>query len=265
MISEALTLGIVQGITEWLPVSSEGMVVLVQHFFFGGGSLGDTIRFALFLHLGTVLAAIVYFRSDIVALIKDLFQYRGLPQEKKNPLVFYIVATLIGGIVGIGILSLLDSAESILATSGMWVNMLLGAALAVTGVLQLSKGKGGEKREGDVRFIDGVLVGLGQALAVIPGISRSGTTVAALLLRGYGDDASLKLSFIAGIPLIVAGNIILNTELFALSLENVVTLLASCAFGLATIHLLLAAARRIQFGWLLLGCAALLIAAGFVG
>jgi undecaprenyl-diphosphatase len=261
---EALTLGIVQGIAEWLPVSSEGMIVLVQHVFFGGGSLGDVIRFALFLHLGTVLAAIVYFRADILTLIKRLFRYASLSQEERRPLVFYLLSTLIGGGVGLGVLILLESAESVLATSGMWVNILLGVTLAITGALQLTKGKGGEKREGDVRTIDGVLIGLAQAVAVVPGISRSGTTVATLLLRGYGDDASLKLSFIAGIPLIIAGNIVLNTNLFVLSFENIVALLASFAFGLATIHILLIAARRIQFGWFLLAFAILLIVAGFV-
>ncbi|MBC8464963.1 MAG: undecaprenyl-diphosphate phosphatase [Parcubacteria group bacterium] len=265
MISEALTLGIVQGITEWLPVSSEGMVVLAQHFFFGGGSLGDTIRFALFLHLGTVLAAIVYFRTDIATLGKNLFQYQKLSQEKKNLLIFYIVATLIGGLVGMGVLFLLDSAESVLAMSGMWVNILLGVTLAITGVLQFSKGKGGEKQEDDVRVIDGVMIGFAQALAVVPGISRSGTTVATLLLRGYEDEVALKLSFIAGIPLVIAGNILLNAERFVPSPENLIALLASFAFGFATIHLLLIVARRIQFGWLLLAFAALLIVAGFVG
>jgi undecaprenyl-diphosphatase len=234
-------LGIVQGIAEWLPVSSEGMIVLVQHVFFGGGSLGDVIRFALFLHLGTVLAAIVYFRADILTLIKRLFRYASLSQEERRPLVFYLLSTLIGGGVGLGVLILLESAESVLATSGMWVNILLGVTLAITGALQLTKGKGGEKREGDVRTIDGVLI-----------------------VRGYVDEAALTLSFIAGIPLVIAGNIILNAELFTFSLSHGIALLASFAFGLATIHILLIAARRIQFGWFLLAFAILLIVAGFV-
>ncbi len=262
---EALTLGIVQGIAEWLPVSSEGMVVLVQHLFFGGGSLGDVIRFALFLHLGTVLAAIVYFRRDISTLIRNLFRYSKLSREEQRPIIFYILATLIGGGVGLVVFSLVEKSEVLFVGSGVWVNVFLGIALATTGILQLTKGKGGEKREGEVKVIDGILVGLAQALAVIPGISRSGTTVAALLMRGYSDESALRLSFITGIPLVIAGNIILNAQFFSPTLEHMAALLASFAFGLATIHLLLIAARRIQFGWFLLAFAALLIAAGFVG
>ena len=129
------------------------------------------------------------------------------------------------------------------------VIIALGFLLLITGLLQIKKRGGGEKTNKDITWRDSVLLGVVQGFAAFPGLSRSGLTVSALLLRKFNDDVALKLSFILSLPIVLAGNILLNLGGFALNTENLVALLASFIFGLATIHIMLKFAKRIQFGW----------------
>src|SRR3989339_2261259 len=101
---EQIILGIIQGIAEWLPISSEGLIILVKSNFFSQATLGENIRLALFLHLGTFLAALIYFRKDVFSLFNALFNFKKSEAETKKLFRFLIGATLISGILGLTLL-----------------------------------------------------------------------------------------------------------------------------------------------------------------
>ena len=260
---EQIILGIVQGVTEWLPVSSEGATILIQVNFFGGSdNVTDLVRQALFLHLGTFFAALVYFWKDVVGVVRTLFNYRAAESSQQNLLKFLVIATLLSG--GIGIVLLNWLAISDLGATAKTINIVVGVLLLVTAFLQIKAGSGGLRSLSDVNSSDSVLLGVVQGLATLPGLSRSGLTVSTLLIRKVQDDLSLKLSFLLSLPIVLGGNILLNLKGFALSGEMLVGLLFSFVFGLLTIHLLLKLAKRINFGYFVLVFAILVLVSVFV-
>ena len=102
---EQIILGIVQGITEWLPVSSEGVIVLIaKNFLKEGITIETVVKQALFLHLGTFLAALVYFRKDVLSLIKTLFNYKSAKIQTQKIFKFLLISFLISGFLGFALL-----------------------------------------------------------------------------------------------------------------------------------------------------------------
>jgi undecaprenyl-diphosphatase len=249
---EQIILGIIQGVFEWLPVSSEGVITLIKTNFFQEEGISQIIRFSLFLHLGTFLSALIYFRQDVGRLLKALVAYKKTNEEDKNILVFLLIATIISGTFGFLLLQTLIHFEESIQFSARIINLLIGFLLLITAGLQLRKKQEGIKKISNLKIKDGILLGLMQGLAVLPGLSRSGLTVSTLLLRKFKDTVSLKLSFLMSLPIVLAGNIVLNLEYFTLSSVNLIGLLFSFLFGIATIHLLLKFAQKVNFGWFIL-------------
>ncbi len=181
---QALLLGIVQGLTEFLPVSSSG------HLEIGHALLGvdtsNNLLFALVVHFATVLSTVVVFRKDITELLKGLLAF------KWNDETIY-VSKLIVSSVPVLILGLLfqDEIEQ-LFTSNL---ILVGSMLLVTGIL-LSLTHFAKKTDGKITFFKAIIIGIAQALAVIPGISRSGATIATGLLLGSKRENVAKFSFL---------------------------------------------------------------------
>ena len=226
-VLQAFVIGVVQGITEWLPVSSQGVVILVQDIFFDNILTGDfLIELAILLHLGTTLAAIIYFRHSIVALLKELRHLHGNHPDPHKGIVgwttgllrfdggdkamqrlgsFLIVATIVSGVVGLVLLRILrqviqdDSNES----NGAIFMLVIGIALLVTAFLQYNKKQGGRRETKDLNVRDALFIGFIQGFAVIPGLSRSGTTTAGLLMRNFKNSHSLKISFLMSIPVVL--------------------------------------------------------------
>ncbi len=260
---EEIMLGAAQGIAEWLPISSEGLILFLKANIGGSFTIGETIRLALFLHLGTFLAALIYFRKEVFSLLRDLFRYKKADSVRKRILNFYIIATAISGLLGFIILHLIEGVEDQLIVAGRTAIIILGLLLLVTGFIQIARGRGGEKNYEDIKFTDGIIVGVSQGLAVFPGLSRSGLTVSALLMRKFQDTVSLRLSFILSLPIVLGGNILLNLDKFSFSSANLISLAASFVFGIATIHLFLRVAEKIQFGWFVLGFATLVFVSAF--
>ena len=250
-MQEGIILGIIQGITEWLPVSSEGILVLVQTNIFGA-DLTEAVRFALFLHVGTFFAALLYLRKDVVNVFK---------QERRNVLVFLLVATVISGILGYVILLSLENIQDFV---GKGINVGIGALLIGTALLQLKKKTVGYKSDRDITYLDGILLGIVQGVAALPGLSRSGLTVGTLLLRKFDDMHALRLSFLMSLPVVLGANIVLRIEDFAISQEMLVAAAFSFAFGLLTIHLLLSLAKKINFGYFVFIFGLLTIASTFI-
>lgn len=263
---ESIILGIIQGIAEWLPVSSEGMIFLVKtNFFNSGEGIKEIASLALFLHFGTFLAALVYFRKDVLKLIKTLFDYKDANKEDKKVFWFLVITTLLSGSLGYGLLSLADSlAEDNLENVTKMVTIGVGVLLLFTAWLQIRAKRGGDRREASLNTGDSISLGLVQALAALPGLSRSGLTVSALLLKKFNEESALKLSFLMSLPIVLAGNIILNLNEFVLTAESLLGLLFSFGFGLLTIKLLLKMAKKINFGYFVLAFGILMILAGLM-
>ena len=253
MMWEQIILGMIQGIAEWLPVSSEGLLVLAKtHLWPGQENIEALIQQALSLHLGTFLAALVYLRKDVVRLIKALGRFRSQSQETQNLIIFLLVSTLISGILGLMLIKLLSHVMDTFHNTGKLITLLIGLLLLGTGFLQLRAKKDGLKEIKDLNIVDGVVLGFVQGLAALPGLSRSGLTVSAFLLRKFDKIQALKLSFLMSLPIVLGGNIILNFHDFIWSSSIITGIAASFFFGLATIHLLLKLAQKINFGYFVL-------------
>lgn len=235
---EGLILGMVQGITEWLPISSEGVLTLVGMKFFGK-DLSTSVSMAVFLHLGTFLAALFYFRKDVRNLLKV---------GKRRLFLFLVFATLVTALVGTPLF--IFSIKSLGVVSSDFVIGLIGFFLIITGLIQFKKPEDVFKTERQVELTDSLIAGASQGLAVLPGFSRSGLTTASLLFRKFKDTEALKLSFLMSLPAVLFGNIALT--IFGLSVEydlsSFVALATSFVVGLFAISFLLKISRKINFG-----------------
>lgn len=237
---EYLILGLLQGITEWLPVSSQGQTILVSQAF--GIPLETALDLSIWLHSGTLLAAIYYFRKDL----KGLFSL-----EKRYLLRFLFISTFFTAVVG-GPLYLFFKA-SFSQTAGELVIAAIGILLIVTGLLQ-KKVKPKERKEGSVNDKDAIISGISQGFAALPGISRSGTTTSLLLFRGFDSDSALRLSFLMSIFAVSAAEIGLQVRGgFVFSNAAIVAMLAAFATGLISIGALIKIAKNMDFWKFLVG------------
>ena len=244
---EQLILGIVQGIVEWLPISSEGMIFIIKNNFFPGTGFEETIKLALFLHLGTFFAALIYLRKDVLKLIKTLFDYKGSKTEDKRVLGFMIIATLISGIFGLLLIKFV--APSIDLLTGRIINGGIGLLLLVTGYLELKSKTDGIRKNKDLTRNDSIALGFAQGAAVFPGLSRSGLTISAFLLRKFDKTSALRLSFLLSLPIVLIGNILWNFKDLTLLSGMFFGLITSFVFGLITIHGLIKISKKINFGY----------------
>ena len=265
---ETIILGLTQGIAEWLPISSEGAIVAIKNTFFPTGLLlSDTIKLALFLHFGTFMAALIYFRKDVWTLIQAFFKPKESSPENRKVLFFLIISTLISGGLGFLLFKSLAEFESQIETGSAFINLFVAALLFITAFLQLVAKKDSAswrtKNEENLTTKDGIILGLVQGFAVLPGLSRSGLTVSTLLLKKFNDTVALRLSFLMSMPIVLLGNIILVLPTFSFSFNALISLVAAFASGLLTIHLLLRLSKKINFGYFALLFGVLLIISVF--
>lgn len=198
---QALLLGVVQGLTEFLPISSSGHLALLQHHMPGIST--PFLLFEVVVHLGTVCAVVLVLRRRVALLLRALASWLpgvdpGLASDVDRRLVLWIaIASLPTAAIG---LLLRDSVESALHRPA-WV----GAALLVTAVLLVGSERIGSRTRGPAQlgWLDAVVVGTAQGLAVIPGISRSGATIAAGLGRGLGAEIAVEFSLLISLPAVV--------------------------------------------------------------
>src|SRR3989344_5463260 len=251
---EQFILGFIQGVFEWIPISSEGVLILVQSNFFNNLNIDSILKIALLLHLGTFFAALIYFRKDVKELFIALKNYKH--------------STIDSGIIGFVIYKFVLNAAKNFTLSSKIITITIGIFLLITGYLLLTSSK---KRVYDnnrtiynLTIVDSLLLGFVQGIAVLPGLSRSGLTVSSLLLRNVDDKTSLRLSFLMSLPIVLAANIFLNFKDLILIKEFYIALFFSFIFGLATIHLLMKFAEKVKFGWFVILMALMMILAGFI-
>ena len=265
-----IVLGVVQGVSEWLPVSSKTQVSIASTFLFGL-SLKEAYALGLYLEAGTIIAATYYFRREVWGVLKALVG-RG-DDEGRLLLKFLEIVTLFTAVVGVAIY-----VTALSAISGPVVGVpmiLLGCILIGDGaVIHFARGrKAPTRRLADLSLKDLVVIGIIQGVSALPGVSRSGVTVSAMLLLGINPRDSFRLSFLALIPASVgaAGVTVVFSEVdvgAALSAIGVYSILLAIAvsvlIGIAFIRVLLRAAGSQRIVLLVLGLGALAVASGVV-
>lgn len=207
---EAALLGLIQGLTEFLPVSSSGHLVLFQDLL-GLNEPGVTLE--VLLHFGTLLSVFFVFGKDFIALFKFFHD-----QYQRHFLIMLILGVLVTGILGL----MFGNYIELLFSSTLVVGfMLLITGLIITLIKILPHG---QKSIADMKPIDAVLIGLLQAFAIIPGISRSGTTILTALWRGLDRGAAVRFSFMLSAPVILGATLVEAKELLTTGLESAMLL-----------------------------------------
>lgn len=205
-VIQAIVLGFVQGLTEFLPVSSSGHLILVPHFF---GWPDQGLSFDAMIHLGTAFAAIWFFRADIKQLVTGIVSAGGQSEAAKNSFRWAILASMVPAII-IG-LFLKDFIES--STRGtvfVAVNLIIWSFVLLAADWLASR-----PRKTDVRptILQAFIIGIAQACALLPGTSRSGATIATGIFCGLDRASAVRFSFVAGIPIILAVGAVSSVDL----------------------------------------------------
>jgi len=212
-------MGLIQGLTEFLPVSSSGHLAIFKHIF--SVDTGTGILFDVLLHVGTLISIFVAFHYDMYMLISEGFGilgdwvknlvifFRNLNTDDKLPykkvitspyrkfVMLIIVATIPTGIMGIAGKDFVESAQESLLVPGI--------CLIITSIILFvaDRCKGGDKLSSDTTMLDGFIIGMVQGIATLPGISRSGSTITACLVSGFERKFAVKFSFIMSIPAVM--------------------------------------------------------------
>jgi undecaprenyl-diphosphatase len=201
---EALVLAVIQGLTEFLPVSSSGHLVLAQHWF---GQFGETsLLYDIILHLATVTAILMYFRHDLLTLGLGYVGWTttqgSLFQGFERQTIHYVLlASIPTAIIGLGIRSI--GLETLVQPS------VVAVMLLITGViLWLGRGRNSARGIQDMGVRDALVIGFVRGIAVLPGISRSGSTIASGVLLGLDRELSARFSLLISMPAIVGAAIL---------------------------------------------------------
>lgn len=274
----SVLMGILQGVAEFLPISSSGHLALFQHFF-GAENYEETqMFFTVLLHLGTLLSVFVYYWRDVLDLIrefllgiKDIFSHtqagRSAPPPARRLVLLIIVATLPLFLI----LPVKDAVEAAMNNA-----TFVSVALLATGFIlfysdRMAKGR---KTAKNATLLDAVLVGFAQALGTLPGISRSGTTISAGLLRGFDRTFAVRFSFLMSMPAVLGANILtlkdvietgaIQLELLPVYLVGMVTAAVVGWLAIRLVNLLASKGKFGAFAWYCWIVGAVSLVAGFL-
>ena len=247
---QAIVLGIVQGITEFLPVSSSGHLQLAKELL--GVELEENLTFDVTLHAATVLSTLVVLWSEVRRLVAGLFARRFTPEQAY---VLKIVVSMIPiGIVGFAFKDRLDA-----LLGAPWILALVGAMLLLTAALLAFAYYAKPRQKEEISYRDAFIIGVAQAVAALPGLSRSGTTIATGLLLGNKKAAVAQFSFLMVLAPILGEMLleIVSGELTAGVAAGPLAAGFAAAFvtGCAACRLMLEAVKRGTLIWFALYCA----------
>ena len=263
-ISSAIILGIVQGVAEFLPISSSGHLAVLQNLFdLSAGE--DHLFFDVLLHLGTLISICVCYWGDIVAMVREVFiVLRGGRRVDGTPVQGHLGAARLFLMIVVGTLPLFlvlpinDKVEEL-----YYITPFIGAALLLTGCVLFVSDKmaPGTRTERNMRFRDALTIGLCQCVATIPGLSRSGTTITAGIATGLDRTFAMKYSFLLSLPAVLGANLLsfikaIGEESIEASLipAYLLGMLAAMLSGIAAISLMKLIAKKSKFGWFAYYC-----------
>jgi undecaprenyl-diphosphatase len=259
---EYIIIAILQGFFEWLPISSSGQVMIVSIAFFGI-SPTEAFSLAIWLHMGTMLAVLLKYRTDYSNIIKSLFLIKKDYAKKTiNERNWLIIATIGTAITALPLYFLFKTVleDYFRATQGDIITLIIAGLLIITGFLiLLTKKVIGKKTVEDlpekIFQSDSLISGLAQGVSILPGVSRSGVTVSSILLQNYTQDNALKLSFRISVPAVigsVVADIVFGSGSVFFTLDISIILIStgvSFIVGYFSIEGLLKLAKRINFGY----------------
>lgn len=241
---KSIILGIIQGIGEFLPISSSAHLILVPFLF---GWEQSSLAFDIALHFGTLLAVLMIFFNDWWSLFKGaVSKIKDGKDSFENKMFWYLViATIPGALLGF----LLDDVVENVFRQKIW---LIATSLAIMGILIYLGDKWADKHykiETEYKHISlkqAIIIGLSQALAIIPGFSRSGTTILAARLMGLTKSAATKFTFLLSVP-IIAGATILEVGNLAFTFETLLGIFIAFIVGILSIKFLLNYIKKHDF------------------
>ena len=234
----AALIGIIQGITEWLPISSSGQTTIVMVGFLRI-SPELAISLGLAVHIGTALSVFARYPKQLLDLGKRTKSTR-----------FYWTTTIVSLMAALPILLVLEQTFESELWTGLTITLFIGIALIITGLFLARAGKETYRPISDGDLIDRITLGLAQAVAVLPGISRSGMTVGTLLIRGFKKEQALVFSFLLSVPVSLASasyflifGSVASVGLWAF----MIAIFFAFIFGYLTMNALVRIARDIDF------------------
>ena len=259
----SILLGLIQGLAEFLPISSSGHLAIAEHFLGQAGVPATPDFFDVLLHLGTLVAVFVAYWKDIREMIVELIDgvrdlAHGTTPTPMPPARRLILLIIVATVPLFAVLPIKDWIE------GLSDNIyFVAGALIVTGFLLFASDrvKKGRKAERSARLLDVFLVGVAQAIATCPGISRSGTTITAGIATGLDRNFAMKYSFLLSLPAVLGANLLsfikaIGSESIDASLipAYLIGMLAAMPSGIAAISLMKLIAKKSKFGWFAYYC-----------
>ena len=200
-VLQAVVLGVVEGVTEFLPVSSTGHLLIAEKLL--GLEQDDAlIGFTAVVQVGAILAAVLFFAKDIIALVRSFLGGLTTAEGRRHPEFRFALAVLVGsipiGIVGLALRNVIETIDKQLVTIA--IALIVFSAVFVVAERRATQ----DREERSLTVSDAVVIGLAQCVALVPGVSRSGATISAGLLRGLDRVSATRLSFLLGIPALLA-------------------------------------------------------------
>ncbi len=223
-IFESIVMGVLQGLGEFLPISSSAHLVLAPWLF---NWEDPGLTFDIALHFGTLIAVVIYFWKDWMVLVRKGFSHAGGTEGR---LFWFLVAATIPGAIAGYLLE--HKAETVFRSP-----ILIASMLIIMGLILYWADQHGSKRDGlkSIRFWEALLIGFSQALAIIPGVSRSGITMTTGLLLGLNREATARFSFLLSAPIIFGASVIKMPYLVnnpsTITLQFLIGVVISCLTG----------------------------------
>ena len=264
-------IGIVQGVSEWLPISSKTQVLVASNYLLGL-NFQQAYTFGLFMEIGTVIAAVIYFRRDLALVVRALFGSKDTAGRRL--LAFLVVSIIMTGIIGTPLYLIADSITGFSISIPMLVigAVLIGDALLIR-YSRKQAGRVNKKQLSNLRLRDYALIGIAQGIAALPGVSRSGITTSALLLMDVEADQAFRLSFLTGIfasvaafgLTLVATKVNVSAAVTSIGVSGLaVAILVSIVISLFLIDFLLKIASRSKIVYLVAALGVIAIFSGVI-
>lgn len=252
---ESIVLGLVQGLTEFLPVSSSGHLVIFENLL---GVQGGDLVFEVLVHFGTLVAVLIYFRQQLFDIFRSFLKSplgHNLSSEESKSIKlgwFLVLGTIPAAVIGLGFEEYIELAfESPRWSSGM---------LLVTALILFST-RWAKREKGQLNIARTIVIGLAQAMAIMPGISRSGATISAGMFSGMKKSEAAEFSFLLSIPAILGASILKFPELISM-IDNTGLIInylagaaAAAAVGYVSIAFLMSVIKKGKFFYFGLYCA----------